>query len=280
MSLKLLTFKSLSLLAICCLFAFTSQQMHNTVDAPPVKIKLTTNYGVMLLQLYDETPLHRDNFIKLVQENELDSVLFHRVIKHFMIQAGEKKSNPSKPDDTLSDSRFPKSIPSEINTSLFHKKGVLAAARSDTPERGSSSTQFYIVQGKVLNDSLLDLAETRINGWLAEYYIKHDPLYKVQLDSLNAALVMNDWESFQRINDQFRQLAKEYKLFDPYQLPEAHRAVYKSIGGTPHLDQNYTVFGEVISGMDVIDAIAAVATNKQDRPVKDIYILKAEIMEE
>jgi peptidyl-prolyl cis-trans isomerase B (cyclophilin B) len=245
----------------------------------PAKVRLVTNYGEIILMLYDETPLHRDNFIKIVKDGVLDSLLFHRVIQNFMIQAGDTKSKSSKPQDTLGSSDLPYTIPAEINSKLFHKKGVLAAARGDTPERESSSTQFYIVQGKVLNDSLIHHAESRINGWLAEYYIKHDSAYKAQLDSLNVAMEKQDWPTFSRLNNNFRTIAKDYKNFEPYHIPEAHREVYRTLGGTPHLDQNYTVFGEVISGLEVVDSIAAVKTNDLDRPIKDVIILKAEVIQ-
>ena len=172
-------------------------------------------------------------------------------------------------------------IPAEIHPQFFHQKGALSAARQPdqvNPRKESSGSQFYIVQGKVLNDSLLDHAETRINGWLAEYYIKHEIKYKLQLDSLNIAIEKQDWETFSRLNNNFRTWAKDYKDFQPYKIPEAHREVYKTIGGTPHLDQNYTVFGEVISGLEVVDSIAAVKTNDMDRPIKDVRILSAKVI--
>jgi cyclophilin family peptidyl-prolyl cis-trans isomerase len=269
----------LFLILFCVIMAYAPNQNPEEIPSPPVKIKLTTNYGDMVLQLYDETPLHRDNFIKLVKEGVLDSLLFHRVIDHFMIQAGDTESKNASAEDTLGGSDLPYTIPAEIKPNLFHKKGALAAARGDTPERESSSSQFYIVQGKVLNDSLLDIAEKRINGWLAEYYIKHDPIYNVQLDSLNRALDKEDWESFIRINDRFRKLAKDYHNFEIYQIPSVHREIYNALGGTPHLDQNYTVFGEVISGLEVVDSIAAVQTNDMDRPIKDVRILSAQIID-
>jgi len=264
----------LSLLFFCFMLLGTKPfQKEN--QTPNTKIKLVTNYGEIVLKLYNETPLHRDNFIKIVNEGVLDSILFHRVIEHFMIQAGDIQSKNSKSEDTFGSNDLPYTVPAEITPNFFHKKGVLAAARGDTPERVSSSTQFYIVQGKVLNDSLLDHAETRINGWLAEYYIKHDLKYKPQLDSLNIAIEKQDWERFSSLNNKFRTLAKAYNNFQPYKIPDAHREVYKTVGGTPHLDQNYTIFGEVISGLEVVDSIAAVTTNDLDRPIKDVRILSA-----
>ena len=253
------------------------QKQEESQPIPLTKVKLATTMGDIELELYNETPLHRDNFIKIIKDGVLDSLLFHRVINNFMIQAGDINSKYSKPGDTLGSGDLAYTVPAEIRPELYHKKGVLAAARGDTPDRVSSSTQFYIVQGKVLNDSLLTVAEKRINGWLAEYYIKHDTAYKAQLDSINVAMKTEDWETFSRLNNTFRELAKTYDHFEPYKIPEAHRQVYKTIGGTPHLDQNYTVFGEVISGLEVIDSIAAVETNTLDRPLKDVRILSATI---
>jgi peptidyl-prolyl cis-trans isomerase B (cyclophilin B) len=244
------------------------------------KVKMVTNYGEIVLELYNETPLHRDNFIKIVEEGVLDSLLFHRVIENFMIQGGDTGSRNALLEDTLGDNDLPYLIPAELNKTLFHKKGALGAARDDLPDRESSSTQFYIVKGKVFNDSLLNLAEGRINGWLAEYHIKYDSRYSIQLDSLNTALIAEDTTTFKRINSRFKTLAKEYKSFEPYKIPEAHREAYKTVGGTPHLDQNYTVFGQVLSGQEIVDQIASVETNDKDRPIKDVRILKIEVIEE
>jgi cyclophilin family peptidyl-prolyl cis-trans isomerase len=127
-------------------------------------VAMETDYGTMIIELYDETPLHRDNFIKLVNDSVYDSLLFHRVIEEFMIQGGDIDSKTSLAGDTLGDGDFPYLINAEFNSAFFHKKGALAAARTGNPERASSSTQFYIVQGKVHNDSLLDVAQERINN--------------------------------------------------------------------------------------------------------------------
>ncbi|MEO9484129.1 MAG: peptidylprolyl isomerase [Ekhidna sp.] len=273
---KFLTYLSISIILIGC----TTENKETETTPPLTKVKLITTKGDIVLQLYNETPLHRDNFIKIVSDGVLDSVLFHRIIENFMIQGGDINSKTAQQGDTLGSGDLPYNIPAEITPKLFHKKGVLAAARGGHPNRVSSSTQFYIVQGKVFNDSLLNRAETRINGWLAEYHIKHDSVYTDQLDSLIVAIEAEDWKTFSTINSRFRELAKDYEDFEPYQIPDAHREVYKTIGGTPHLDQNYTVFGEVVSGLAVIDSIAAVTTNDLDRPLKDVRILKTEIITE
>jgi len=197
-------------------------------------VELVTSKGSIVLRLSDSTPLHRDNFLKLVKSKYYDSVLFHRVIKNFMIQAGDPNSKQAKADERLGNGGPGYTIPAEFKPSLFHKKGTLAAARmgDDTnPLKASSGSQFYIVQGKVFTDVGLDSVETfRLNG---------------------------------------------------RKLPADHRAVYKTIGGSPQLDQNYTVFGEVVRGLDVVDSIAVTATSGRqagDRPLSDVRIIKARLI--
>lgn len=194
-------------------------------------VMLHTSYGDIVIRLSDSTPLHRDNFLKLVKTGYYDSVLFHRVIKNFMIQAGDPNSRHAKPGEPLGAGGPAYRIPPEFRSSLFHKKGVIAAARDNNPEKASSSSQFYIVQGRILTDAGLDSVETfRLNG---------------------------------------------------RKIPPQQREVYKTVGGAPHLDQSYTVFGEVISGMDVVDEIAEVQTSKgpdRDRPLEDVRIIKAKLI--
>jgi cyclophilin family peptidyl-prolyl cis-trans isomerase len=182
-------------------------------------VLVSTGYGDMVLKLYNETPLHRDNFKKLVSEKFYDSLLFHRVIKDFMIQGGDPQSKNAKPGQMLGDGEVQgvARIPAEFNPALYHKKGALAAARDGNPEKASSNCQFYIVQGRKFTDADLDNLQKR-NG-------------------------MN--------------------------YTAEQREMYKNIGGTPHLDNNYTVYGEVVSGMEVIDKIAAVNTASADRPIAD-----------
>lgn len=193
-------------------------------------VEMVTTKGTMVLRLSDSTPLHRNNFLKLVKQHYYDSILFHRVIQHFMIQAGDPDSKHAVAGRQLGEGGPAYTIPAEFRASLFHKKGALAAARQGdnvNPQKASSSSQFYIVQGRHFTDAGLDSVET------------------------------------------FRLKGKK--------LPEAHRAVYKTIGGAPHLDQGYTVFGEVISGIDIIDSIAAAPTSGRmggDRPLQDMRILK------
>ncbi|MFT4155745.1 peptidylprolyl isomerase [Parafilimonas sp.] len=199
-----------------------------TKAAPVSKEKLVeikTDYGTMVVKLSDSAPLHRDNFIKLVKEGFYDSLLFHRVIQGFMIQGGDPQSKNADSGVALGMGDAPGGmIPAEFNTGLYHKKGALAMARTDNPEKASSNCQFYIVEGKPAGNDFLNQVECSVR------------------QGGNAGFYYND----------------------------AQRKMYNTVGGTPFLDQNYTVFGEVIKGLEVIDKIAAVAKDDNYRPLKDI----------
>lgn len=242
-------------------------------------VEMVTDHGTLVIELYNETPLHRDNFLKLAREGVYDSLLFHRVIENFMIQGGDPDSKNARPGDTLGNGGLDYMVDAEFNSNIFHKKGVLAAARDGNPERASSSTQFYIVQGKVLNDSLLDRSEKRINSWLGAHYFKNDPVNKALVDSLQKAVDDENMDRYRMYNDSIAILSSTYENFEPYIIPESHRQVYRSIGGTPHLDQNYTVFGEVVQGMEVIDSIAKVQTDALNRPISDVRIKTVRVLD-
>jgi len=273
--------KNLVLVSIfSLLFSCTSPQK-NGAEEPAQNIEIVTNMGTIIIALYNETPQHRDNFIKLVKEQYYDSILFHRVIENFMIQSGDPDSKVAEPEDALGSTDLPYTIPAEFAPNLFHKRGALGAARNGNPARASSSTQFYIVQGRAYSDSLLAVQEGRINSWLSMNRVVNDPTNKALVDRRNLLREENpESDSIQLISDQLSELA-EVDLVDSqkYVYPAAHREVYKTQGGAAHLDQNYTVFGEVISGMDVVDKIAVTATNDSDRPVDDIKIIKARMIE-
>lgn len=198
-------------------------------------VDIKTNKGVIVVKLYNETPLHRDNFVKLCKTKFYNEVLFHRVIKNFVIQAGDPESKFHKKDIELGDGELKYKVPAEIIPGMFHKKGVLAAAResdSVNPERASSSTHFYIAIGKVQTDEDLAKAEARIN--------------------------------------------KANKTNDFKFLPEVVQ-VYKTIGGIPHLDTQYTIFGEVVKGLEIAENISLTATDKRDRPLEDIVIISTKV---
>jgi len=274
-------FKAILVLMLLAIVYACNQKPTVAVDTVAVrkKIEMITDHGTMLLELYNETPLHRDNFIKHAEAGLYDSVLFHRVIDSFMIQGGDPESKYAKPGDTLGNGGLNYTIDAEFNPNLFHKKGVLAAARDGNLARASSSTQFYIVKGKVYNDSLLDLAQLRVNTWLAEHYFKNDPRNKALLDSMQMALDKEDMEKFAVYSEHIHSMSKKYTNFDAYRITASQRETYKTIGGTPHLDQNYTVYGEVIDGLQIIDSISAVQTGDFDRPVKDVRILSVRVLD-
>ena len=208
----------------------------NACAAGSDEIVLETTKGAIELKLYDETPLHRDNFLSLVKEGAYDSLLFHRVIKDFMIQGGDPDSKRAEAGVMLGEGDKPYTVPAEfrLEEGIFHRRGVLAAAREGddvNPEQRSSAMQFYIVWGKIFDDEGIATVQKR-------------------LDDRTGGRV---------------------KL-----TPEMIE-VYKSVGGTPHLDGQYTVFGEVTKGLEVVDAIQNVATDDNDRPLEDVRILRAYI---
>lgn len=240
-------------------------------------ILISTSFGNMKIKLFNETPQHRDNFLKLVKEHFYDSLLFHRVIEGFMIQGGDPDSKHAEPAKFLGDGDLKYTIPAEFVPSLCHKKGMLCAARNGddvNPEKASSACQFYIVQGKVRTDEDLAAFEKRINKTLITK-IKEDILNKVENKSLKEKI---DAFKKEQNNDSLmvyykiinKQVDEEFVKVPHYTFPPEHRTIYKTIGGTPHLDSQYTIFGEVIEGLDVIDKIAAVGKNKDDRPLIDI----------
>lgn len=259
-----------------CLFLYSFYTFHPDTD-DEVKVEMVTNYGKMILTLSNETPLHRDNFLKLIEDKAYDSLLFHRVIENFMIQGGDPDSKYAKPGEMLGEGDLDYSVEAEFRPNLFHKKGALATARSETLDRVSSAMQFFIVQGKVLNDSMLDNYETRINKALARHHVinRDTTLFNAYISAYEA----DKMKLVERLNDSIQYLSENFTNFDKYVIPEAHREVYKTIGGTPHLDQNYTVFGQVIEGLEVVDSIAKVKTDKWDRPLKNVVIKSVRVVE-
>lgn len=243
-------------------------------------VEFVTDYGTIIFRLSDETPLHRNNFIKLVNQKFYDGLLFHRVINNFIIQTGDPESKKTNPEKELGESDLPYKIPAEFNPNLFHKRGALNAARDDNPERASSSTQFTFVQGRIYTDSTLAIAEKRINSWLANNKVITNPENKKWVDLLKKYSTDNsNPDSLKIVRNILKQLTdKELKNSIAYKIPDEHRKVYKTIGGAAHLDQNYTVFGEVISGMDVVDKIAKIETDKKDKPIKEVKIISAKMI--
>ena len=197
------------------------------------RVELFTSKGTIVLKLYNETPIHRDNFIKLVKEGYFNDLLFHRVIEDFMIQGGDPDSRDAAPGKLLGEGDPGYTLPAEIRfPQIYHKRGVLAAAREGdqtNPERRSSGSQFYIVWGKTFN------------------------------------------------REEIEKIAAHVERTTGYIMPEDLKTYYMHYGGTPHLDGAYTVFGEVVKGIEVVNAIQQVATDRNDRPIEDIKILSAKI---
>jgi len=254
-------------------------QVQNDKQLNPTKVELKTTKGNILLELSDKTPLHRDNFLKVIKEGKLDSMLFHRVLEDFVVQAGEYDSLKISRMDSMEIERYDYTVPAEIDTALFHKRGALGAARTGNPDRASASLQFYIVQRGMRLDSLIDADEKRINNWLQQNDFVNAPRNKIWKDSLISAEKDEDWDLLTSLRDTVNRMAKNFPYVS-YKIPKYQREIYQTRGGTPHLDQNYTVFGEVISGMPVVDTIATVAVDEAGLPNKNIYILSAKILDE
>lgn len=247
-------------------------------------IELITTEGAIVLRLYDDTPISRNNFLKLGKEGMYDSILFHRVIENFMIQAGESLDS-KKLDERRKSKNINNIVPAEILPNHFHKRGALGAARMGddvNPARDGSYIQFYIVHGKTYTDSALDSAEKRVNKMIAYNRVINDPRHKEKhkaLQDLRKTRDSKDVSEIDQLKNELDSLTNlELAQMSYYKYPEANREVYKTIGGAAHLDQNYTVFGEVISGMDVVDKIAATQTGKGDRPVENIFILSTRLV--
>lgn len=199
------------------------------MDTETTKIEMVTTEGKMVFVLFNDTPLHRDNFLKLVKEHTYDGLLFHRVIKNFMIQGGDPASRNAKPNQMLGSGTLGYTVPAEFRTNHFHRKGALCAARQGdavNPKKESSASQFYVVQGQVWDDKTLNQMEM-------SYGVK---------------------------------------------FSDTQRKVYTTVGGTPHLDGDYTVFGELVEGMSVLDKIAAVPTDRANRPIDDVKIISVRVL--
>lgn len=250
--------------------------LHTSVHAQSSKkdylFKLKTSFGDMTVLLYEETPLHKANFMALAKAGKYDSTYFHRVIEEFMIQGGDiyRKPNEQPSND---DER----IPAEIVDALFHRKGELAAARTNNPEKKSSNCQFYIVQGKVYDEEELSIDQNKLNQVFGELVTAG------QVDSLYQQLVALQEE--QKIDEMNILLSKSKNLLEKLSgedlskglAPEVIKA-YSTVGGAPHLDGAYTVFGRVVEGLGVIDKIAAVGTRNGDEPVERVY-MSVEVIE-
>lgn len=267
---------------IACCIACTGNRKKNYSMTNETLVRLETTMGDITVKLYDETPKHRDNFIKLVKEGVYDSTLFHRVIQNFMIQAGDPTSKTANDIAKLGSGDIGYTIPAEFVPTLYHKRGALAAARQPdnvNPERASSGCQFYIVTGQVFNEDQLIAMEKNMNQARLDTIFQN--LARKHMKEIFKMRKADDTAGLLALQDTLERQAKAQqkeegvRKFTPEQIK-----IYTSKGGAPHLDGDYTVFGEVVEGMDAVSRIEAVKTNKADRPIENIRILKATIINE
>lgn len=247
------------------------------------KVLMKTNMGDIKIKLYNDTPKHRDNFLKLVKEGQYNGLLFHRVIKNFMIQGGDVTSKNAPINKSLGAGDLGYTIEAEIDyPNHFHKRGALSAARTGddvNPERESSASQFYIVTGKKYTDAELNQIEKQMENRLKQAVF-------ARLQTENKPKIMELYRSGNKedlaiLRDTMigKTEIEVEKRIEETKLPEEVRETYKTIGGTPFLDSQYTVYGEVIEGMETVDKIQNSKTNKQDRPLENIVIEAVEIIE-
>jgi cyclophilin family peptidyl-prolyl cis-trans isomerase len=243
-------------------------------DKKDMVVTFKTPYGEMVAILYDETPKHKENFIRLAKEHYFDSTLFHRVIQGFMIQGGDPDSKKAVSGARLGSGGPAYTIPAEFNPNLFHEKGALSAARTDNPKKESSGSQFYIVQGTVLRNEDLEMLKYNQQNLMTGLRKMFDMAdFKPLLDSVNKLYYAGDMMAYQKRLFELAPRVEKVtglKIINP--VSEAKTKAYTTVGGSPHLDGEYTVFGKVIKGLEVIDKIAAVQKDPADRPLEDVRI--------
>ncbi len=264
------------LAVVCVGFAIApTTNKHKIMKSTTPQVRISTNYGDIVVRLYDETPEHRDNFLKLAREGYYDNTLFHRVIKDFMIQGGDPDSKGAPAGKHLGTGGPNYTIPAEfVYPQYFHKRGVLSAARQAdqvNPERRSSGSQFYIVWGKTYSDAELKQLAAQLDGQRGQQIF--NGLAAQHRDSIQAMYQRGDQKGLMALQN--RLAAETDKILKETQgftfTPEQIEA-YTKVGGTPFLDNQYTVFGEVVEGLDVVEKIQGVATGSADRPKEDVVM--------
>ena len=245
------------------------------------QVKIETTLGDIVVELYNETPKHRDNFIKLAKEGVYDSTLFHRVIKAFMIQAGDPDSKTANDTAQLGGGDVGYTVPAEFVPQFFHKKGALAAARMGddvNPERASSGCQFYIVTGRKFSESqLLNMEGQKNNNRIEEIF---NELARKHMKEIFKMRKANDEAGLMALQDSLEaQATVQYKKEEKFKFTPEQIAAYTTVGGAPHLDGAYTVFGQVLEGMETVEKIEGTKTGRADRPVENVRILKATVLE-
>ena len=253
-----------------------TQQIKREVPAGPT-LDIATTAGNIKIRLYDDTPLHRDNFLKLAEEGYYDGVLFHRVINDFMVQTGDPESKDAAPGAMLGSGGPGYTVPAEIvYPKHYHKYGALAAARTGdemNPERKSSGSQFYIVTGKKYTPQQLSrMEEMSVQKQLQSYFME---LQRQNMDTIRQLRLAKDSVGLENLR---QELIKQTEAnVKPVTMTEEQVSDYTTIGGTPHLDGQYTVFGEVLEGMDTVEKIQKAETDGRDRPVEDIRIISIKV---
>ncbi|MGB0165821.1 MAG: peptidylprolyl isomerase [Luteibaculum sp.] len=272
-------------LILALLSVLIPSQLYSQEEMKRPVVEISTNQGDIVIELFNETPKHRDNFLKLVNEGFYNGTLFHRVIKDFVIQGGDPESKGAAPDKQLGNGGPGYTIPAEINNKNFHVRGSLSAARLPdqiNPEKESSGSQFYIVTGRKYNESDLQALEQR-----REQEMKNAIFNEILSQPENAEF-RKRIELLSKVNNQgelqFFMKSLQPKVEEIYQerggaeYSADQIKAYKEEGGTPHLDGGYTVFGRVLEGMDVVDKISAMETNSLDRPKEDVVMKKLKVI--
>lgn len=243
-----------------------------------MKVKIQTTLGDIIVRLYDETPQHRDNFVKLVKEGYYDGTLFHRVIKDFMIQGGDPDSKGAPAGKMLGVGGPDYTIEAEIKSGLYHKRGALAAARQGdevNPERRSSGSQFYIVWGQVYNEGQLRQFSKQME--MQQMQAAFNVLAKEHHDEIMQMRRERNRAGLQELQEKLAAEAEAKVKAEGSGMTDEQRSIYSTVGGTPHLDGQYTVFGEVEEGLDVVEMIQQTATARGDRPIDDIEMKIVEL---
>ena len=272
----------IGLIILALTTACSSKQKHHIdMSDGSTYVEIKTTVGDIVIKLYDETPLHRDNFVKLAEEGTYEGTLFHRVIKDFMVQAGDPDSKTAEPGQQLGSGDVGYTIPAEFRApDIFHKRGTIAAARTGdevNPEKESSGCQFYIVTGQVYSDSLLTQLET--NVMLKQKNHIFTRLIEENKDEINKLSAKNDRKGLMDLQVKLNiEADSEFATLPVFTFTDEQREAYTTVGGTPFLDGEYTVFGEVVSGMEVVEEIEGAATDNFDRPQRDIKIKKVTVL--